>query len=124
MAINPQAEIPPQIQQQVAMYQQIHQQLQQVSSQKMQYEMTLRETKRAIEELETVKDDAAVFSSVGSIMMQKDKATVNKELTDKVDSLELRVSSLDKQEKAMSQRAAQIQKQIQDAISGGVPAAQ
>ncbi|MBO5003218.1 prefoldin subunit, partial [Methanocorpusculaceae archaeon] len=60
MAMNPQAAIPPQIQQQLAMFQQIQQQLQQVSSQKMQYEMTLRETKRAVEELEAVKDDAAV----------------------------------------------------------------
>lgn len=124
MAMNPQAAIPPQIQQQLAMFQQIQQQLQQVSSQKMQYEMTLRETKRAVEELEAVKDDAAVFSSVGSIMIQKDKESVKKELTDKADSLELRISSLDKQEKAMAQRASQLQKQIQDAISGGAPTAQ
>ena len=112
MAMNPQAAIPPQIQQQLAMFQQIQQQLQQVSSQKMQYEMTLRETKRAVEELEAVKDDAAVFSSIGSIMIQKDKETVKKELTDKADSLELRISSLDKQEKAMAQKASQLQKQI------------
>ncbi len=124
MTATPQAGIPPQIQQQLGMFQQIQQQLQQVSSQKMQYEMTLRETKRALEELEASKDDAVVFSAVGSILIQKDKASVKTDLDEKIESLELRVNSLDKQEKAMTTKATQLQKQIQDAISGGVPAAQ
>jgi len=124
MTTAPQAGISPQIQQQLGMFQQIQQQLQQVSSQKMQYEMTLRETKRALEELEATKDDAVIFSAVGSILIQKDNATVKTELTDKIESLELRVNSLDKQEKAMTSKASQLQKQLQDAISSGVPAAQ
>ena len=125
--VNPQAGgIPPQIQQQLAMFQQIQQQLQQVSSQKMQYEMTLRETKRAQEELAAVADDAVVFASAGSILIQKEKSVVATDLQEKVDSLELRISSLDKQEKAMTTKAGQLQKQIQDAIagSGSVPTAQ
>ncbi len=125
--VNPQAGgIPPQIQQQLAMFQQIQQQLQQVSSQKMQYEMTLRETKRAQEELAAVADDAVVFASAGSILIQKEKSVVAADLQEKVDSLELRISSLDKQEKAMTTKAGQLQKQIQDAIagSGSVPTAQ
>ncbi len=125
--VNPQAGgIPPQIQQQLAMFQQIQQQLQQVSSQKMQYEMTLRETKRAQEELAAVADNAVVFASAGSILIQKEKSVVAADLQEKVDSLELRISSLDKQEKAMTTKAGQLQKQIQDAIagSGSVPTAQ
>lgn len=124
MATQQQAGIPPQIQQQLGMFQQIQQQLQQVSSQKMQYEMTLRETKKAAEELESAADDAVVFSSVGSVMIQKSKADVAKDLADKTDSLELRIGSLDKQEKAMTAKATSLQKQIQEAISGGVPKAE
>jgi len=118
MATNPQAAIPPQVQQQLAMFQQIQQQLQQISSQKMQYEMTVRETKHAIEELESVADTAKVFSSIGSVMIQKDKASVLNDLNEKVESLGLRISSLEKQEKAMTTKATQLQKQIQEAISG------
>ena len=114
-----QAGIPPQIQQQLAMYQQIQQQLQQVSSQKMQYEMNLREMKKALEELEACADDAAVFTAVGSVMIQKDKAAVKADLSDKADSLELRIGSLEKQEKAMAAKAASLQKQIQEAVSVG-----
>ncbi|HJJ29620.1 MAG TPA: prefoldin subunit beta [Methanocorpusculum sp.] len=118
------AGIPPQIQQQLGMFQQIQQQLQQVSSQKMQYEMTLRETKRALEEVESTPDEAVIFSAVGSILIQKQKVTVKTELEEKIDSLELRINSMDKQEKAMTTKATQLQKQIQEAISSGVPAAQ
>ena len=125
--VNPQSGgLPPQIQQQLAMFQQIQQQLQQVSSQKMQYEMTLRETKRAQEELAAVADDAVVFASAGSVLMQKNKSVVVADLQENVDSLELRISSLEKQEKAMTTKASQLQKQIQDAIAGqgSVPTAQ
>lgn len=122
MAVNQQAGLPPQVQQQLGMFQQIQQQLQQISSQKMQYEMTMRETKRAIEELGSVKDDAAVFESVGSVMMQKDKETVKAELTERVDSLELRISTLEKQEKTMVTKASQLQKQIEETMAAaGAP---
>jgi len=125
MTANTQAGIPPQVQQQLAMFQQIQQQLQQISSQKMQYEMTVRETKHALEELEGVPEDAKVFSSIGSVMIQKDKASVINELNEKVESLNLRISSLEKQEKAMTTKATQLQKQIQDAINGSAgPVAQ
>jgi len=119
MAAPQQAAIPPQIQQQIGMFQQIQSQLQQVSSQKMQYEMNLREMKKALEELEACADDAAVFSAVGSVMIQKDKASVKADLSDKADSLELRIGSLEKQEKAMAAKAASLQKQIQEAMSAG-----
>jgi len=116
MATNQQPGVPPQIQQQFGMFQQLQQQLQQISSQKMQYEMTVRETKRAVEELDTIKEGAAVFSSVGTVMIQKDKESVKAELTEKIDSLELRISSLDKQEKTMTAKATQLQQQIEAAL--------
>lgn len=90
----------------------------------MQYEMTLRETKKASEELETAADDAVVFTSVGSVMIQKSKADVKAELEDKAESLQLRINSLDKQEKAMTTKATSLQKQIQEAISMGAPKAE
>ena len=115
---NPQAGIPPQIQQEVAKFQQIQQQLQAVTSQKMQYGMTLCETKSSPEEINAAGDDVVVFSSAGSILIQKKKETVSTELQEKIDSLELRIGSLDKQEKTMATKASQLQKQIQDAVAG------
>lgn len=117
MTANPQQGIPPQIQQKLGMFQQIQQQMQQIASQKMQYEMTLRETKRADEELNSAKEDTVIFSSIGSVMIQKDKESVKKELSERIDSLELRISSLDKQEKAMTEKATQLKTQIETAIA-------
>jgi prefoldin beta subunit len=110
--------IPPKVQNQLAMLQQMQQQLQTVVSQKAQYEMTIREAKRAVEDLADVPEDAAVFMNVGSIMMQKGKEQVLASLNDRVETLDLRVKSLDKQEKALQSRFEQLSSQIRGALEG------
>ena len=69
--------ISPKVQNQVAMLQQIQQQLQTILSQKAQYEMAAREAKRAQEEIKDIPEDTAMYMSVGSVMMQKKKDVVN-----------------------------------------------
>jgi prefoldin beta subunit len=110
--------IPPKVQNQLAMLQQMQQQLQTVVSQKAQYEMTIREAKRAVEDLADVPEDAAVFMNVGSIMMQKSKEQVLASLNDRVETLDLRVKSLEKQEKALQSRFEQLSSQIRGALEG------
>jgi prefoldin beta subunit len=92
----------------------------------MQYEMTLRETKRALEELGATVENAVVFLSVGSILIQKKTDEVAIELQEKIDSLELRVASLEKQEKTMSAKVGQLRGQIQNAVAsvGNTPTAE
>ena len=51
-----------------------------------------------IEELTDVPDDAPVFMSVGTVMMEKKKEDVLKNLNEKIETLELRIKSLEKQE--------------------------
>ncbi|QYZ79810.1 prefoldin subunit beta [Methanofollis formosanus] len=115
--------IPPKVQQQLAMLQQIQQQLQTVVGQKTQYEMAVKETNRAVEELKEVADDAPVFVNVGTVMMQQEKATVLASLTEKAETLELRIKSLEKQEKALQTKFEQLQAQIKQAIGGPQQAA-
>ena len=57
--------ISPKVQNQLAMLQQIQQQLQTVMAQKTQYEMAVREATRAQEELADVPEDAAVLHERG-----------------------------------------------------------
>ena len=110
--------IPPKVQNQLAMLQQMQQQLQTVVSQKAQYEMTVREARRAIEDLADVPEDATVFMNVGSVMMQKNKEQVLASLNERVETLELRVKSLEKQEKTLQSRFEQLSGQIRGAIEG------
>ncbi|MDD3407290.1 MAG: prefoldin subunit beta [Methanomicrobium sp.] len=108
--------IPPKVQNQLAMLQQVQQQLQTILQQKASFEMAAKEAKKAQEELSNVKDDAGVYVTIGTVMMQKDKESVSSDLTDKIETLELRVKSLEKQEKALQTKFEQLQQQIQAAM--------
>lgn len=114
----------PKVQNQLGMLQQIQQQLQTILSQKAQYEIAVREAKRAQEEISDAAEDAVMYMSVGTVMMQKKKEVVNAKLTEKVETLELRIRSLEKQEKMMQGKFEQLQAQIKAAIEGkGAPTA-
>jgi prefoldin beta subunit len=57
-------------------------------------------------------------------MMQKKKEVVDAKLTDKGETLELRIKSLEKQEKMLQGKFEQLQNQIKAAIEGkSVPSA-
>jgi prefoldin beta subunit len=116
--------ISPKVQNQISMLQQIQQQLQTVMTQKTQYEMAVREAKRAQEEIKDSADDAVMYMSVGTVMMQKKKEVVDAKLTEKVETLELRIKSLEKQEKMLQGKFEQLQAQIKAALEGkSAPAA-
>jgi len=110
--------ISPKVQNQFAMLQQVQQQLQTILQQKTQYEMAVREAKRAQEEIADATDDTPMYMSIGTIMVQKKKDHVNAKLTEKVETLELRVKSLEKQEKMLQGKFEQLQTQIKSALEG------
>jgi len=117
--------ISPKVQNQIGMLQQIQQQLQTILQQKAQYEMAVREAKRAQEEISDSAEDAVMYMSVGTVMMQKKKEVVNTKLSEKVETLELRIKSLEKQEKMLQGKFEQLQGQIKMAIEGkGAPNAE
>jgi prefoldin beta subunit len=114
----------PKVQNQLGMLQQIQQQLQNILQQKAQYEMAVREAKRAQEEISDAAEDAVMYMSVGTVMMQKKKDVVNAKLTEKTETLELRIKSLEKQEKMLQGKFEQLQAQIKEALeSKGAPSA-
>jgi prefoldin beta subunit len=110
--------ISPKVQNQLSMLQQLQQQLQNILQQKAQYELAVREAKRAQEEIKDSADDAVMYMSVGTVMVQKKKDVVDAKLTEKVETLELRIRSLEKQEKMMQGKFEQLQNQIKAAIEG------
>lgn len=110
--------ISPKVQNQLQMLQQVQQQLQSIVQQKAQYELAIKDAKRAGEELQAAADDADVFVTVGSVMVQKDKAAVEESLSEKAETLEIRVKSLSKQEEALKGKFEQLQSQIKVALEG------
>ncbi|MFA7695624.1 MAG: prefoldin subunit beta [Methanoregula sp.] len=110
--------IPPKVQNQFAMLQQVQQQLQTVLSQKTQYEMAVREAERAKEEVADAAGDTPMYMSIGTVMVQKKKEYVDGKLTEKVETLQLRIKSLEKQEKLLQGKFEQLQGQIKSALEG------
>ena len=113
-------EISPQLQNQIAQYQQLQQQLQVLASQRLQMEAKLREVEGTIEELGKISGETPVYKSIGMLLVrQEDRESLKKELEEHQETLTVRVKSLQKQEKSLSERYEQLGEKIQQALGGG-----
>ena len=83
-------------------YLKTYQQWQVVVMQKEQFVLQLSEIENTLRELEKVQGD--VYKISGSVMFKKDKDDIVKELKEKKDLLELKIKSLEKQEKALREK--------------------
>ena len=111
--------LPPKVQNQIAQFQQLAQQIQMITTQKMQLEAQSRELEKAVQELEKAADDALVYRSVGSLMIQsKDKAGLVTELKEQKDTIDVRIKTLDRQDKHLRERHQSLQAQITQALQG------
>lgn len=86
----------------------LEQNLQNILYQKQSFQIELNESKTALEELEKSKDD--VYKIIGQLMIKTDKDKIKKELEDKEKMLELRLNSLEKQEKNFMEKIEDLRK--------------
>jgi len=115
--------IPPKVQNQIAQFQQLTQQIQMVTTQKIQLEAQVRELDRTIIELEKVTDDSAVFKNVGSLLIQvKDRPRLITELKEQKETAEVRVKTIERQDKHLRERHKSLQDQITQALQVPAPA--
>ncbi|HWQ67477.1 MAG TPA: prefoldin subunit beta [Methanospirillum sp.] len=111
--------ISPKVQNQINMLQQLQQQLQTVVGQKNQYEISAQEARRALEEVKESSDEAAVFMSIGTIVMQKPRDHVTTVLTEKIEMFEVRIKSIERQEKMLQEKFEKLQAQVRQMLDGG-----
>jgi prefoldin beta subunit len=112
-------EISPKLQNQIAQFQQLQQQLQSVMSQKIRMDAMLREMEMTIEELRKAAQDTVVFKSVGSLMIKvSDTPALLKEIEEDKETTEIRVKSLDRQEKMLKEKFQSVQEQLNRALGG------
>lgn len=112
-------ELPPQIQNQVAQLQQLQQQAQALAVQRSQLELALNEANQTLVELEKLDEKAVIFKTVGTILVRSNKDEVKVELTEKKETNEVRLKSLERQEERVQTRFQQLQQQLQKALGGG-----
>jgi prefoldin beta subunit len=110
------AELPPQIQNQIAQLQQVQQQVQAIAMQKSQIEAMQKESKMALDELERLADDAVIYRNVGELVIKTSKEESVSKLKDREETLSLRLQSISRQEERLTTRFKQLQEQIQQAL--------
>lgn len=112
-------QLPPNVQERIARLQQLQNTMQQLLAQKQRLDTEKNETERAITTLGETPEGAKVYKSVGAILVEKEKALVVKELTDRKDFLEMRKKVLEKQEEKTKEKLQGLQETLQKEL--GLP---
>lgn len=103
----------PQMQQQLAQLQTLNAQLSQTMQQKAQFEAMKLESEQALDALGALADGAAVYRSVGALLLKDTKADAVARLKEDAETMEVRVNRLNKQESALKEQMASLQAKLQ-----------
>ena len=112
----------PQVQNQIAQLQQVQQQAQAISGQKVQVEVALSETTMALEEIDKLDENPVIYQRVGDLLVKSEKAKVKDKLSEQKETFELRLKTLERQEERIQKRFTQLQQQVREALGGTAPA--
>lgn len=93
--------------------QMLEQNLQALSMQKQQFQAQLFEVEGALKEISS---SNVVYKMVGGIMIGAEKEPLQKELQAKKELLELRVQTLEKQEKQVKDKAKKLQEEVMASV--------
>jgi len=88
----------------------LEQNLQSILMQKQTFQIELAETQGALEELEKSGED--VYKIIGQLMLKSDKPGMKAELEEKKKMLELRLKTLENQEKSITEKLEELRKEF------------
>ena len=108
----------PQLRHQLAQYQQLQQQAQALISQRQQLEILLKETERALAELQKLPAEATVYRMVGALLVKANKQEVERNLSEEKETLDLRVKTVARQQDRVIERLREMQERINQALKG------
>ena len=104
---------PENVQEKLNLFQQIQQQVQSLSQQVSQIDMSIGETERTLEEIKDGGKDATLYRAIGSVMKKiEDPKQLKKDLTEEKERMEIRNKSLKNQVQKMNEELEQMQKQL------------
>jgi prefoldin beta subunit len=111
--------ISPKIQNQLSQFEQVRQQLQVLTTQRIQVESQVRELDNAIEELDKTSKNSVVYKRVGSLFVKvDDKKDLHNNLSEQKETFDVRMKTLERQEKQLKERYTELQKEISKAVQG------
>ncbi|MCX8159027.1 MAG: prefoldin subunit beta [Candidatus Pacearchaeota archaeon] len=83
--------------------------------QKQTIQIELNETNNAIDEVKKSKGD--LYKLIGNILLKSDRENLLKELEEKKNLLDLRIKSIEKQEKILNEKIEKSKKEIDEIIN-------
>ena len=110
--------IPPQVQALLGQLESYQQQLQLVVQQKQKIQVELNDAKKALEEIEKVGEDAPIYKTVGTLIVRSTKEKALEELKERVETLEVRLRALERQEQKLNEKIKELTQQIQSSLRG------
>jgi len=111
-------ELPPWLKEQLSRLQQLQQNLQAVMMQKQRVELEIVETDRALEELRKIEGDNAVYKGAGPLLIKTNKDDVLKELEERKELSNTRITVLGKQEIRIKDNLKEVENKINQMIRG------
>ena len=104
---------PENVQEKLNLFQQIQQQVQSLSQQISQIDMSIGETERTLEEINDLGKKATLYRAIGSVMKKiDDPKQIKKDLEEETERMEIRHNSLKGQVQKMNEELEQMQKQL------------
>ncbi|MBW2992209.1 prefoldin subunit beta [Candidatus Woesearchaeota archaeon] len=103
------AEIKKETEQKIGQLQMFEKSLQNFLAQKQQFQIQLAEIESALKELETAEE---AYKIVGNLMVKGDKESLKKDLNEKKDIANLRIKTIEKQEKETREKALSLQQDV------------
>jgi prefoldin beta subunit len=116
-------QIPKQLEQQLVQFQQLQKQAQTISQQRLQFEVQLKETEKALEELGKLGENPEIYKSVGAFLLKSEKPSVEKELKDRKETLEVRIKTFKSQEAKYTEKLKTMKGDIENQLKGFTPTA-
>lgn len=95
--------------QKIQQLQLLEQNVQNLSSQRQQFQTQLIEIENALHELETTEQ---AYKIISNIMVLSNKIDLQKDLTQRKEMIEIRIKNLEKQEEKLRAKAKDIQKDV------------
>jgi prefoldin beta subunit len=117
------ADIPQKLEQQLMEFQQFQKQAQVVAQQRLQFEIQLKETEKALSELSKLKEKSEVYKSVGAYLIKSEKEPLKTELQEKKEALGIRIKTFKNQEEKYTSKLQTMKTEIESQLQGFTPTA-
>ncbi|PUA32454.1 MAG: prefoldin subunit beta [Zestosphaera tikiterensis] len=105
--------IPPELEQTLIKYQQIESQLASVITQKSVVSSELKDIERALNVLQSISAETPVYKNTGFVLVKVGKDEVIKELQERKEELEVRLTSFEKIEETLRKQFEAVKKELE-----------